>query len=352
VLLGHALGPWRRTAASPDEDRYRVAELVARRGTDTLAPFALRTDNTYFFDASREAVLAYRVVAGVALVSGSPIGATDRAPSLIRDFLAYTRHRGWTAAAIGLSDDGLAVWRAHGFDGHYTGDEAIVQPALFTLDGRAVRKVRQSVSRLTSRGYRTLVVSGRSIDDDLAERLAGIADRWRGPARETGFSMAFESAAVCRERDDVYVLALDGAGDVRGFLHLASVPAGAALSLSSMRRDRDTPNGLNEFLICSLLDWAREHGVERVSLNFSAFAAVLQARGPIDHVTAFEQRVLRALSGRFQLERLHAFSAKFATSWEPRYAAYPGVRAVPRVALAAMLAEAYLAPPRLTKRRR
>ena len=112
-----------------------------------------------------------------------------------------------------------------------------------------------------------------------------------------------------------------------------------------MRRLPDTPNGLNEFLVVETLAWAREHGYESVSLNFAAFAAVLDPPGPLDRVTALEARVLRRCSGRFQLERLRAFSGKFEPSWIPRYAVYPRTAALPRVALAAMLAEAYVALP-------
>ena len=82
------------------------------------------------------------------------------------------------------------------------------------------------------------------MDETLAERIAEIASRWRGDRSETGYSMAFAGAAVDRTRDDLYVIARDEAGEPRGFLHFGTVPGGRALSLSSMRRDRDTPNGL------------------------------------------------------------------------------------------------------------
>jgi lysyl-tRNA synthetase class 2 len=72
---------------------------------------------------------------------------------------------------------------------------------------------------------------------------------------------------------------------------------------------------------------------------------VLDPPGRLDRVTALEARLLRRCSGRFQLERLRAFSGKFEPGWAPRYAVYPRTSALPRVALAAMLAEAYVALP-------
>ena len=49
-------------------------------GADTLAPFVLRADKSYFFTDDETAFLAYRVVGGVAIVSGDPVGPPERGP--------------------------------------------------------------------------------------------------------------------------------------------------------------------------------------------------------------------------------------------------------------------------------
>ena len=252
---------------------------------------------------------------------------------------------------LGASTQRLPLWRDAGLRAHYTGDEAVVDPAAFSLEGRAIRKVRQSVTRLEREGYSAEAVRGSAIDEPLAARIAEISSRWRGDRGETGYTMAFAGAAVDRERDDLYVIARDAAGEPRGFLHFGIVPGGNALSLSTMRRERDTPNGLNEFLICRAIDHAREHRIRRVSLNFAAFALLLDPPAPLDPLSRAERRLLTRLERRFQLERLLSFSQKFAPEWTPRYAAYPSVATLPRIALAAMLAEAYVTLPSAPWRR-
>ncbi len=344
VLGLRSLRSWRSAPAS-DAERAAAAALIERHAEDTLAPFALRTDKRYLFAPGGEAFLAYSVVAGVAIVSGDPIGDASRVPALLAQFVSHARHHGWVPAALGLSSEQVGAWRAIGFDAHYTGDEAIVDTGSFSLEGRAIRKVRQSLARLERAGYRVEVRRTSQIDEALAGELRGLAERWRQGQNETGFSMAFQSAAVDRAREDVYAIAFAPDGAVGGFLHLAVVPAGRALSLSGMRRERTTPNGLNEFLVCSLLAWARERGFERVSLNFAAFAKVIEPPAPADRITTLEQRVLRRLSGRFQLERLLRFNDKFDPRWTPRYMAYPSLAALPRIGLACMLAEAYVVRP-------
>jgi lysyl-tRNA synthetase class 2 len=350
MLAARTLRPWRGGTGDPRE-RARAARIVAERATDTLAPFTLRDDKQFFFGRGDTSFIAYRVVAGVALVSGDPVGDEAAFAALVDAFARFVEQRGWILGVLGASTEGLPLWRHAGLRAHYTGDEAIVDPAAFSLEGRAIRKVRQSVARLERLGYSVQAVHSTAIDEPLAARIADIASRWRGDRGETGFSMAFAGATVDRSRDDLYVIARDACGEPRGFLHFGVVPGGHALSLSSMRRERDTPNGLNEFLICHALEYARENEIRRVSLNFAAFALLLDPPGPLDPLSRMERRLLARLAGRFQLENLLSFSDKFAPEWTPRYAAYPSAATLPRIALAAMLAEAYVTLPSAPWRR-
>ena len=57
------------------------------------------------------------------------------------------------------------------------------------------------------------------------------------------------------------------------------------------------------------------------------------------------RELLLIASRWFQIESLYRFNAKFRPVWEPRYVCYPAGRDLPRVALAALEAEAFLVWP-------
>ena len=63
---------------------------------------------------------------------------------------------------------------------------------------------------------------------------------------------------------------------VRGFLHFVPTYGRAAVSLSFMRRDREAPNGLTEFLVVRAVEMLGERGIEELSLNFVAFGQLLE----------------------------------------------------------------------------
>ena len=58
---------------------------------DSLAYFALRDDKSLIFDPAGTAAIAYRVVAGVSLASGDPLGDPAEWPGAINAWLAEAR---------------------------------------------------------------------------------------------------------------------------------------------------------------------------------------------------------------------------------------------------------------------
>jgi lysyl-tRNA synthetase class 2 len=116
------------------------------------------------------------------------------------------------------------------------------------------------------------------------------------------------------------------------------------MSLSSMRRDRDTPNGMMEFLVVRGIEALRGRGIEEISLNFAAFARVMHGpRGRLDRLLG---RLIALGNPFFQIESLYRFNAKFFPRWEPRYLLYEGTLGLPRAGLAVMRAEGQLPKPR------
>jgi lysyl-tRNA synthetase, class II len=341
-LLASWLGPWRYRLAQEARERELVRSLVASWGADTLAPFVLRADKSYFFSENERAFVAYRVVRGVAIVSGDPIGPPDEFDDLVQRFVRFARARDWRVAILGASERLLDVYASYGLHALYHGDEAVLDVASFSLAGRPIRKVRQSVNRLRQAGYRAEALHPRQIDAELRGQLEGIARTWRGAEPARGFVMALDALFRLEDEDAVFVLGRDPDGVPVGFLHFAVVRPCASLSLSSMPRLRATPNGFNEWLICEAVDWARENGFARLSLNFAPFAALLAPEAELDGLQKLERRALLALKGRFQLDNLLLFNRKFFPGWQRRFVVYERRRDLPRIGIAALAAEAYL----------
>jgi lysyl-tRNA synthetase class 2 len=322
-----------------------AARIVREHGRDTLSAFKLRDDAHYFFSSDDKAMIGYAVEGGRLVIAGDPVGARESIPLLMRELAGFAELRGLRMAAVGASASFAELARDAGLRSFYIGDEAILDTNDFSLDGRAIRKVRQSVRRIEREGFKAELVEVGDLDASTLNDLEQLVELWRGDDVERGFSMASVTLVDEHMADSLLLLARDGDGSPAGLLHFVRCYGRPAVSLGLMRRDRATPNGLTEFMVVSAVDALRERGIDEVSLNFAPFARLIH--GPAGTAERLLGRVAVAADRWFQVERLYRFNAKFHPRWEPRYLLYEGVFGLPRAGLAVMWAERQLPKPSL-----
>jgi lysyl-tRNA synthetase class 2 len=343
--LAHALRGSRGPVGLTADDRACVRGLLtARPDGDSLGYFALRDDKLLVRSPSGKAAVSFRVESGVALASADPLGDPEAWPGATSAFLALAEAHGWVPAVLGCSDVGGTAWVRAGLSALELGDEAVVDVAAFTLEGRAMRGVRQAVARTERAGYDVRVQRGGDLDAATWREVVAAADSWRDGPVERGFSMALGRLGAPGDEDCVIVTARRD-GRLEALLHF--VPWGNdGLSLDLMRRarGRQADNGVNELLIVRALQAAPGLGVARVSLNFAVFRAALEngARLGAGPVLRAWRRLLLWASRFWQIESLYRFNAKFAPAWQPRYVCYRRAGELPRVLVAALQAEAFL----------
>lgn len=339
-----ALGRARPLVERPGA-RERARAAVRERGSDTLDAFKLRRDARYLHSPSGGALLAYRISAGVMIVAGDPVGPRAEVPALIEHAREVAARHGLTIAVLNVGARAATAWRKAGLRGIYLGDEAIVDTHAFSLEGRAIRKVRQSVTRLGKAGYTSELLPVASLVPQERADLAELTDRWRGEAPERGFTMACTIDEPAAD-DGLVAIARDGDGAPRAVLLLLPAYGNDVCSLGLMRRDVDTPNGLTEFLVADTVAALHTLGIRELSLNFAVLGRCLREGSGLR--LGLVRRLVRIGDRWFQLERLQSFNEKFFPRWQPRYLFFEGVPSLPRTALSALHVEGFLRTPRLS----
>ncbi|MDI1454577.1 phosphatidylglycerol lysyltransferase domain-containing protein [Streptomyces sp. ATE26] len=335
-----------RRAVDPltEDDEKRLRALLERHGErDSLGYFALRREKSVVWSPTGKAAVAYRVVGGVSLASGDPLGDPEAWPGAIGPWLTEARAHGWIPAVMGASEEAGTVYARHGLDALELGDEAIVEVAEFTLEGRAMRTVRQAYNRVRRAGYRVRIRRHEDIPAAEMAYLVERADDWRDGAGERGFSMALGRLADPEDGRCVMLECTDAEGRLRALLSF--VPWGPhGLSLDLMRRDRDSDNGLMEFMVIELLRRSGETGITQVSLNFAMFRSVFErgARLGAGPVLRLWRSLLSFFSRWWQIESLYRANAKYRPIWEPRFLLFEKSADLLRIGLASARAEGFL----------
>ena len=349
VLL--VLRPSQPIARLSDEDEHRLRALLDRHGDrDSLGYFALRRDKSVVWSPSGKAAITYRVVHGVALASGDPIGDPEAWPGAIAEYRSLVEQFAWTPAVMGCSELGATVFkREYKLSALALGDEAIVDVDEFSLDGRAMRGVRQACTRVARAGYDVRVRRVRDLAPDELAELHAAAAAWRGDAVERGFSMALSRLGIrptvtaSWRRRRARARCTGCCTSCRG--------VGRALARSHAPRSHVRQRTQR------IHDQLTDHGVPgsrraRVSLNFAVFRDAIErgeriGAGPILRMW---RSLLIFASRWWQIESLYRFNVKFRPYWEPRFISFPAARDLPRIAVAALEAEAFIVRPRRLQR--
>jgi lysyl-tRNA synthetase class 2 len=331
------------------EDEVEIRRLLHSCGDrDSLGYFATRRDKSVMWSPSQKAAVTYRVVNGVSLASADPIGDPESWPPAIEAWLEEARHYGWAPAVMGASEQGAEAYVRAGLEALSLGDEAIIEFSHFTLEGRHMRAVRQAVNRLERDGYTTRVRRHRDIPDDEMAAVIADADRWRDTDNERGFSMALGRLGDPLDGQCVLTEVFDADGVRRGLLSFS--PWGTrGISLDLMRRDSASENGVMEMMVTATVAAGPVIGVERLSLNFAVMRAIFEegskiGAGPVMRLT---RGFLSFASRWWQLESLYKSNEKYEPEWVPRFLLFERSGDLPRVGIAAALAEGFLDKPKV-----
>ncbi|MFF4979067.1 bifunctional lysylphosphatidylglycerol synthetase/lysine--tRNA ligase LysX [Streptomyces sp. NPDC001046] len=341
----------RLEAALHDDEEARIRALLGRYGDqDSLGYFATRRDKAVVFSPSGKAAVTYRVEAGVCLASGDPVGDREAWPHAIAAWQEVARRHAWVPAVMGASEEGARAFVRAGLGALQLGDEAILHVLDFDLDGRDMRVTRQAVHRVRRLGVTCRVRRHSTLGEEEMRRLVERADAWRDTETERGFSMALDRLGDPADGECLLAEALDEHGRLLAIQSF--VPWGRdGVSLDLMRRDREAPNGVMEFMVAELCAAAPKLGVRKISLNFAVFRSVFEegARIGAGPVLRLWRRLLLFFSKWWQLEALYRSNAKYRPEWYPRFLCYAEAASLARVGLASGIAEGFVAVPSMRK---
>ena len=325
-------------------EKELIKELVSKFGDeDSIAYFATRDDKSFIWTKNNKAGIAYRVQNGAMIASGDPIGEYSLWPEAVALFISRAAEYGWTPGVLGASERGGRIWvDVAGMSAVEIGDEAIINCEEFSLEGRSMSNVRQTINKARREGMTAETKRVGELTKEERAVIRDLARKWRGNSAERGFSMSMDRFLGDIDNDAILVRGYMN-NELVGLLYF--LPWGrVGFSLDRMQRAPIPLPGLTELMIEEMVNFCKANKYKYISLNFAAFRSVIERAEKISAGPLL--RTIRALikfaSGWFQVESLNRFNAKFPPEWNARYLLYPGVGEFTRVVWAALRAEKFI----------
>lgn len=314
------------------QERSRAAEILEKFGRSSLDPFKLAGDKAYFFTPTGRTFLAYRMAGSFAVVLADPVGPEEEIPEIIRSFKKKCGDNDWKLAFHQTLPDFLPVYAEAGFKKMKIGDDAIVSLDEFSLDGKKMKHLRHYLNQFDKAGTRA-VYHEPPVPDEIMAGIREVSDDWlRIPGRrERGFTMGVFSAKEVRQTP--VFAAVHSDGRILAFMNIIRSYAPGETTIDLMRHRRDAPEGIMDGLFIKLFQRQKEHGFKRFSLGMAPMSGFREGEDAGAEEKAI-QNFLQRLTFLFSYSGLLQYKAKFATSWEPRYAIYGNLLDLPRLAMA------------------
>ncbi len=330
IGLRQLLRPARPPLALPTADELRAAGAVVACSERTDANLVFLRDKALLWNDDRSAFLMYGVRGRTWVALGDPVGRRDRAEPLVKRFLERVDDYQGIPVFYEATRDWLHRYADFGLTFAKLGEEARVPLADFSLDGGGMHKtLRSTIRRVEKEGCAFRVVEHVDPSDPLLDELQAVSNEWLADkaVSEKGFSLGFFDREYLA-RFPIAVIARGGR--VQAFANVWSGANRVELSIDLMRYRTTAPKGTMDALLASLMAWGHERGYHWFALGMAPLSGLEES--PVEPMWS---RLGRFIYGHgetfYNFKGLRTYKEKFHPVWEPRYLAYPGGLALPRI---------------------
>ncbi len=301
-----------------------VAQAAMASHPRSDSALAFTGDKRFLVGSHGDCFVMFRPQGRTWVVMGDPVGPRERWGELVWDLRRLADLSNALLCFYQASEAMLPLLVELGLLTMKYGEEAIVDPTAFTLQGPRMKGLRNSRARAMRDGVTLQIVPQTEVPRWLP-RLQPISDGWlaRHKAQEKGFSLGgfdaqymtrFDLAVVLRDQEPVAFANLWLSGD------------GEEMSVDLMRQTADAPPGTMDFLFTSLIELARARGCHRFNLGLAPLSGV-----PGGRLAPFWAQLARAVyrvggwmgGAAYNFAGLRFYKQKFAPQWQSRYLACP-----------------------------
>jgi phosphatidylglycerol lysyltransferase len=310
-------------------DMQKVASILPI-SSDSLANVVLSGDKRVLFHEQGDAFIMYQVVNRSWIALGDPVGVPERQEELVWQFRELCDRHGGRIVFYTVTPEHLPLYIDLGLSLVKLGEEARVPLSDFSVDGSARADLRQAKRRAERDGASFGIIPIEHVREMLPQ-LRAVSDAWLQDKAtgEKGFSLgAFDEEYLARF--PIAVVRAEGA--IVAFANVWVSGDREELSVDLMRFVPDAPRSAMDYLFIELMLWGRQQGYRWFNLGMAPLSGLeTHALAPAWHRVG--NFVFKYAEQFYNFDGLRRYKTKFQPQWRPRYLAFPGGLALPRVLL-------------------
>lgn len=336
-----------------DAEQSRVRSILRAGAGDPLSWMTTWQGNRHWFAPEANGYVAYRVISGIALALGPPIGPPEGRRACLDGFVSFCNENGWTPCFYAAPPAFRAVTDPLGWGAIEVAQQTRIPLAALRFTGRRFQSVRSALNRAEKEGINARWLSYPTAQKKIRDQIDELAEEWIADHSlpELGFTLG--GIAELQDPEVRCLVALDPDLVVQAVTSWLPVYHDGRIegwTLDMMRRRRQSFPGSMEFLIGTAALGLRDEGYSYVSLSGVPLAPPQKDEDgrPPAVIGHFLDWFANRLEPSYGFRSLLAFKSKFAPEYEPLYLLYPDAAALP--ATVGAIASAYLGDIPLVRR--
>ncbi len=317
-LIYSLLRSYFNAGSGHNEAREKALVMLDKYGDSPVDYFKTTRDKLFFFSENFDAFIAYRVANGFAVVLEEPVCAPEDKIPVLKEFDRQCKKMGLRAAYYRVDETGISYFSELKKRKLLIGQEALLELAQFSLEGRDKKSLRNALNSLQKKGYQTSIAAA-PLQKEFIQEMQVVSDEWleHYDKKEMGFSQGIFDPHQLINQDVISVR--DASGRLVAFLTIIPDFAPEECTYDLIRKTADAPGGCMDALIIELIKYAREKELRYLNLGLVPMAGTDQPDNTAERIIRYAYEKIK----RFRhYAGLREFKEKYATTWTNKYLVY------------------------------
>jgi phosphatidylglycerol lysyltransferase len=305
------------------ENEGRIAyaqKTVERYGRSSVDYFKTYPDKLIFTIPEVDGFIAYKTANDFALTLGMPVCEQDDIiySKLITAFEEYCEQHGLKTAYYRVDESYLPFFHDRGKRSLVIGQEAILDLANFSMEGKKRQNLRTARNNLMKKGYQCKVATP-PVPGNILQQLKAVSNDWLGKLgeEEIVFSQGMFLEKEVRQHTVLYLEAPDSR--IVAFLDLIPDYKPGEARYDLIRKLADEYSGCLDMLMVELIFYCKEQGYQSLNMGLAPMSGIEAPKDLRERTIKFAYENIR----RFRhYKGLRFFKEKFDPQWENKYLIY------------------------------
>lgn len=315
LLLFALFRPVRFSKEKSTDSIKKAEELLLRYGKSSNDFFKIQPDKELYFSEQYSAFVSFRTAQNFAVVLEEPVCEDKDKALVINEFESYCRKQSLKPIYYRVSENSLSVYREAGKKSIKIGQEAIVDAANFSLEGKDKKSLRNAINSLEKKQF-TIKAYMPPHTGTFVDELKKVSDEWLKvfDKKELVFSQGMFDAEALRMQPVIAVE--DPNGEKVSFLNIIPDYAPGECTYDLIRRTENSPGGCMDAMIIRLIEYAENNGFTSVNMGLAPLSGIQTPGNTAEQIMLFASQKIGSLK---HFHSLQFFKEKYASVWENKY---------------------------------